>query len=431
MKHIYRFCLLLTVMFLSTPAVLAQDIETDPSTGSNLIAYIGVDANVYTFDTVNNTRNQLTDDASDTKFYQWPTWATDGRLAFFGVTLDENGEFTTDVLVSPDGAEKGELVYTGANEAFNYAYWSPRNCLLDTTCRDLAILFSSQEAGGLFVELIRDSQEPSSIRLGTGGPFYYSWSPDGNQMLWQRNNQRLDIYDVTEEEIIDTLEISPGLFQAPSWSPVDDRLLFGTLGENGESTNLVIQANNELRVLAEGLTGAVSFAWSPDGNYVAYRTVERDRIGALFILDAITGEVAAQSNVSGVIAFFWSPNSEHIAYLTLATPPGSFNAKPVGGQQPLRLAQAASGLAWSVLDVDDGSIRRYGSFMPTQEMVYMLRFFDQFAQSHRIWSPDSRHLVYGEVTADDRSIISLVDTTLSNTVPFSIGEGQIGVWSFD
>ena len=204
-----------------------------------------------------------------TRRYQWPTWSTDGRLAYFSISLDD-GQFETGAYISADGSVEGDLVYAGP-EAFNYAYWAPGNCDMGEQCRDLSVLLSSQSRG-MFVELIRDGlAEVESITAGIGGPpFYYSWSPDGGRMLWQRNNQRFDIYDANTDRVTDTLVEMPGTIFAPAWSPVDDRLLFGAVNAN-DTTDLVIVGNDERQVLETGFEGLISFGWSPDGNLVAYR----------------------------------------------------------------------------------------------------------------------------------------------------------------
>ena len=182
-------------------------------------------------------------------------------------------------------------------------------------------------------------------------------------------------------------------------------------------TTLVAQQSNPLW-----------FSWSPDGKYVAYI----DRHGPLLVLDAASGEVVARSPVNGVLAFFWSPDSAHIAYITVAsTQPGSFSASAPSAARLAAQTPQPSGLAWSVLDVADSANRQYGSFIPTQEMIYLLTYFDQFAQSHRLWSPDSSEIVYSEITPDARSVISLLDTTQEIAVPLVIADGVIGIWSFN
>jgi TolB protein len=124
-----------------------------------------------------------------------------------------------------------------------------------------------------------------------------------------------------------------------------------------------------------------------------------------------------------VIAFFWSPDSEKLALVTFAAVPSAFNIST--SAQPERLS-----LTWWVMDVASGSITRYASFVPTDSMIYILGFFDQFSQSHRLWSPDSTHLVYAEIQEDGTRSINLLDTRRTDAVPFSVANGEIGIWSY-
>ena len=423
-KNVFLLWIIVCLFMLPLPFAVAQEVDERPQLPGH-IAYVGTDFNIYNLNLSDYSSEQLTTDAGETRRYQWPTWSTDGRLAYFSLSLEE-GELLTSAYVSADGHGVGDLVYTGP-EYFNYAYWSPGNCEAADNCRDLAVLFSSQTRG-MFVELIRDGLEDAlSLTAGLGGPpFYYSWSPDGGRMLWQRNNQRFDIYDANEDRVIDTLTQTPGFILAPAWSPVDDRLLFGASGANN-TTDLVIVGDDSTITLAEGLTGLISFSWSPDGNLVAYREQTAQGFGSLIVADAITAETVARTPANGVISFFWSPASQQIAYLTFATAPGSFSAgssrivaQPQ--QQPL-------GIAWSILDINTEVVKQYGSFLPTEETIYLMQYFDQFAQSHRVWSPDSKHLLYSELTPAG-PVINLLDTSQVGSVPFSIAEGVIGVWSF-
>lgn len=428
----FRVFVLLVIMTLGVSSAFGQEEEpTIPGT----IAYIGTDFNVYSIQPDSGSPTQLTDNAGITRdrlrYYQWPTWSRDGQLAYFGSLLMRSGRVTTEVYVSPDGGEDGALIYTGENEVFNYAAWSPGSCEGDASCRDLAVLLSSEAANALIVQMIRSSDQPAedtdSFTVGQGQPFYYSFSPDGRRLLLQRNNDRLDIYDIENEAIEMTLEQQPGAFFAPAWSPVDDRLLFGMLDAESRTTDLVIAAGDSLETLREDLQGPVYFSWSPDGNYVAYT----DSRGPIIVLDAVSGETVTQGVSAGVFAFFWSPNSEHIAFITAAAPPGgSFNVRSAGNGRLSAQTQPSPALAWSVMDVATGEMSRYGGFVPTRELIYLFTFFDQFAQSHSVWSPDSRYLVYSEQTDGERSVISLLDTQQTVTVPLFIADGFIGVWSY-
>ncbi len=430
MKKTGLFLLLIVSIFVYGGVVQAEDSSLQADERGR-IAYVGEDNNIYTLNPVNNSQVQMTDDAGETRRYQWPTWSTDGRLAYFSLYLDE-GQLSMGAYIAEQNGDKGSLAYTGENELFNYAYWSPQNCGNSENCRDLAMLISS-EADGMFVELLHDDgDQPTSDTVGLGGPpFYYSWSPDGSRMLWQRGNQTFDVYDAASDAVIDTLTQVPGAILAPAWSPVDDRLLFGARDQESGLTDLVIVGQgDEVQQLASGLEGLVSFSWSPDGNFVAYRVATRESFGSLFVVDAVTGETVARSPVNGIFAFFWSPDSQHIAYITLATTSGSFSASAQGSTHlAAPVQQEVSGLAWSVLDVESEGVNRYGAFIPTEQMIYILTYFDQFAQSHRIWSPDSRHLLYSEMTSEG-PVINLLDATQADSVPFSVAQGFIGVWSF-
>lgn len=428
MRRKHSWLLMLVIGLLVTTSTAAQDSTTFPTLPGQ-IAYIGTDQNVYTLDLDDSSRTTLSSNSSPGRIYQWPTWSTDGRLAYFLTNVNVN-QFSTEVFVSPDGKSAGESAYVGENAVFNYAYWSPQDCVTESPnedCRELAVLLSDAGEDGLFVELIRDGSELTSTRrIGTGAPFYFSWSPDGTRMLWQRDNERLDIFDTTTNNVIETLNVMSGAFRAPAWSPIDDRLLVATMNNDRETTDLVIVTSAEPRVLVNNLSGPVSFVWSPNGDYVAYT----DQQGPLWVVDSSTGALVAQSAVSGVGAFFWSPDSQQVAYITLAPATDTFTAQNSFRGKLAAFQPEPVEIAWSVLNIRTSINRSFGAFFPTREMLYMLVYFDQFAQSHRIWSPDSRYLIYAEITPNDQAVINLLDTTQTDAVPFALADGLIGIWSF-
>ncbi len=414
---------LVVLLALSVVGVaFAQDAPTIPGR----IAVVGADYNLYMLDPQSGQQTALTDDAkvstSAIHIYESPVWSDGGELAYFGTSADSSG-VTTEVLISADGSAPATSAATLPDLSITYASWSPHDC--GESCRDLAVLLSA--ASAFKVDIVRVQGSDTSVsETGSGAPFYFSWSPDGRQMLWQRDSTRLEIFDVAQQRIAQTLPQFPGAMFAPAWSPVDDRLLFAT--QNGDTSDLVISAGGDLQTLAADQVNPLLFAWSPDGSQIGYI----DRHGPLVVVDAASGAVVAQSLDANVQAFFWSPDSQHIAYVTSGiTPTGSFNASaPSAIKIAAPLPQNSTALTWSVIDVADGAVRRYGSFVPTHEETYMLSFFDQFGQSHRVWSPDSRYLVYGE-RAGNRSVISLLDTAQEVAVPLLLTDGVVGVWSFN
>lgn len=444
MRYRATRCLFLLFLFnllllTSVAFVAAQSDDAAATDPSGQIVYIGEDYNVYSYDFAATETFQLTDDASPRRHYQWPTWSQDGRLAYFCCDLQVADNLGSQAFISQDGREPGALAYDGNGETIIYAAWSPAACTAVANCLDLALLVNDVLRGGLSVEILRDAEDgPTSDLIAIGSPFYYSWSPQGDRLIFHRNSRRVDIYDVATGRISPIGQASSGAFQAPAWSPVDDRVLFGARGSERATTDLVVVEGTQTNALIRGIRGQISFSWSPDGRYIAYRVATRERYGSLFVIDSVTGALVSRSSTDGVLGFFWSPDSQQVAYVTVAYAEDDFDLN--AGSRGLRARPAAQdqgreaeGLAWSTLNIADGFNRQHAVFAPTREFVYLLLYFDQFARSHQVWSPDSTHLVYSEFLrrAAPTPVVSALDVTQPNAQPQRIAEGVFAVWSFN
>lgn len=421
-----RVRLSIVVVLLTVMAASAQE-DTPPS---GRIAIIGADGNVYVLDPAQGERVALTDNATRSaqavRVYEWPTWSTDGRLAYFETYVDRQGTYELSVHIHTDNRadEADSLPIEG--HAFTYAAWAPQNCPGHTDpCRDLAVLTSPLQRGGFALHLVRQSQSEiiSLEEVGTGAPFYVTWSPDATRMAWQRNQIMLDVYDVSRLSLAAQLDVELGEFFAPDWSPVDDRILYGARSEDAEQlSDLAITSETQSEVVRSLINGPISMSWSPDGNLVAFT----DGAGTFHVLDPAEHDIV-NTPIGGVLAFFWSPDSESVALVTQAISPGALASRKLPSANAL---QPLTPLQWSIVNVATGDIRAYSSFVPTESMGYLLSFFDQFAQSHQLWSPDSRQIVYSELTPDRGAIITVLDVSNTISVPLTIAEGEIGVWSY-
>ncbi len=398
------------------------------------IAYVGLDHNVYVLDNA-QTPTQLTLNADVTRRYQFPTWSTDGRLAFFCCDPAFAPEFSVQAFVASPDLTAAKLLYSADNEGYTYSYWSPGNCDAGPSCRDLALLIS-QPGQPFRVELIRQNgSETTSRTVGSGAPFYFSWNRDGKQMLWHRNNQSISIYDASIDVSVNTLALSSGGLQAPAWSPVDDSAAVTVLEPAGTTLALIVISGDTSRVLVRGIPNAirglanvVALNWSPDGKFIAYRVINRFGASPVFVVDAVTGVTTSSTKEPNVLAFFWSPDSSKLAYVTPSAANGGagMNSTLIASQpniQPL--------FDWSILNLSTGTTGLLTSFTPTLPMSYLLTYFDQFSQSHRLWSPDSRYLVYGETETGGTPSVNIIDTSAPAPVPLSIATGEIGIWSFN
>lgn len=399
----------LSILFLLVGAVVAQGAS------SGQVAITGTDGNLYLYDVATANLSPITDDGDGSqKAYSWPTWSTDGQLAYFGSNADPDNFYSLAIFVrSTQGVNKG--VYASGEEVFTYAYWSPGNCTSNGgNCRNLAVLYTGQQ--GLAVRNVQSAGKFEVSEVDSGNPFYWDWSPDGRYMFWARFGQTLEIYDAETRQIIQTFPDAQGLQQAVDWSPVDNRLLTAVANSVGTS-DLVIIGEAGRTVLLTDLEDAVAFEWSPNAENVA---VLNRSTGDLSVVNVQSGQVFA---VPGqlVIAFFWSPDSQKLAYLSLTSTTPNSDASRNFQQTALR---------WFVYDFSTDTNLALSAFNPTEDMVYYLSFFDQFARSHRLWSPDSRYLAYGEFLSNGQQLVQLADVQNPGNAPTTISEGTIGIFSW-
>ena len=398
-----------------------------------MLAMIDTTGNIVIYDAAGKNPIKVTTDAvPGSRVYQWPTWATDGRLAYFGASDDSADAYSLRVFVvdpfTAGSVPKIHTAFTSRTDTFTYAYWSPANCTSGANCRDLALLYTPADGSGLAVRLIREADGTFSDHiLDHASPFYYSFAADGNRMLWFQNGDSLKLYDIASAKITQTLTDQPGQFQSPMWSPTDDRLLFGVRDPaNAQLTDLVIAQGEKRTAIAQALPPPLSFAWSPSGTQVAYVSA----FGQVTVIDDQRGVAIAQSKYTDTIGFFWAPQSDRIAYFTVNRPTAGVQARMrANGHTPVE--QAVGGLTLHILDIKTGTDTSYASFIPSQTMIYLLNFYDQFAHSHRLWSPDGRYVTYASTDTIGQSGVYLADTRQADAAtPVKIGTGVIGIWSY-
>lgn len=413
------FLLFVGSLLLSFAPALAQESPAPA------LAIVGDDGNLYLYDIASQSLTPLTQDArlnSPQRFYSWPTWASDGQLAYFGLNRDPQNAYSLGVFIRRVGDESAKGVFSSTSETFTYAHWSPGDCGA-AGCRDLALLYTTMD--GLATRLIRSDGTYEVSEVSQGGPHYWDWSPDGSQMIWARYASDYELYDVENQDIA-ALSESQGQVNAPDWSPVDDRLLLGVAAQGRGQTDLIIVEGDERETIIEGLRGILAYAWSEDAEHIAYLI---RNTGALSLYELSN---AAETNLEtgGVLAFLWSPDGRKLAYLTLENLPNN-----PGTQQPAPFFSSYQGqtipnFQWKIHNLDTGLTRAYNGFVPTDDMIYYLNFFDQFSRSHRLWSPDSRYMVYGQRENDGALNVVLLDTESSASGQRIIAPGTIGVFGW-
>ncbi len=394
------------------------------------IASIGLDRNIYIYQTDALTIPVTTDAAlTNSRFnfvaYDHPTWSPGGWLSYVRLDRMEDTAITT-ILAERPGETDPITVQEGASN-YIYGYWSPVVCQESEGCGDFAYLTGARRGISLNLARINPDTDNADEQVLSDGntSLYYSWSPAGDEMLWNRNSNELSIYDVANDESSEIFSIIPGPFQAPDWSSTN-RLLYAVVDEAAEEIVLTVSDTSGDTEITRFVDGTF-FNWSPDGERVAFATGLDFPLNSVAVINQDGSGERQYNEVPNVIAFFWSPDSTKLAIVGIEATPNSEQTVSTLTQQPLPVR-----LVWFMVDVETEAVTRLASFYATPEQSYLLSFFDQYAQSHQVWSPDSRHIVYADAGPQlDNPNVFLVDTENPGEAPELVNEGVLGVFSFE
>lgn len=396
------------------------------------ITYVGVDGNIYVNDQSGSNELQITTDArlptqndneGSFRYYQFPTWARDSQqLAFVGLnaTTQQTESAALYTTSLGDGSEAPTLteIYNHTTRFPFYLYWSPDN--------ENVTFLSSAANSQMMLQLAAANGERTQV-LDVGQPIYWSWAPDGQQLLMHINGatglERLSFLAVGGTIVEQGLAYGLAPFQAPAWSPDGSHIVLG--GETDTAEKGILLTDNEGRLqkmvepLAENQTAA--FGWSPTSEQFAYilaSNPDTGLIGPLVVQNV--GENGDRLTVDELVAaFFWAPDGNQLAYFVPQQP----EQQSSGGESPPLV------LSLRLLDVSSGSKTTLATFQPTPAFVNMIAFFDQYQQSATIWSPDSKNLVVSGFYQSPNPEILIVSTE-SNLQPRAISNGLMAYWSW-
>ncbi len=122
---------LLALVALLVSSCLPQNVRVPQSPllstlerKSGLIAYVGIDGNMYVSDQGGGKLQQLTDDAlipqnqgDPFRYYEYPTWAQDGNQVAFVKLAAQDSVTTSTMLVAHVDEKSQKEVYTSSGRA--------------------------------------------------------------------------------------------------------------------------------------------------------------------------------------------------------------------------------------------------------------------------------------------------------------------------
>jgi TolB protein len=266
-------------------------------------------------------------------------------------------------------------------------------------------------------------ETPKGIALGA--PLYANWAPDGSAILIHQA-ESLHLIPVTGSSSGLPVAIGNGSisFNSPAWSP--DSQSFAHIESLGGKTSVVLTQKSDLdnsEIIADGGV-RVGLGWSPDGTHLA---IARSSGAAFNTLSIYSPQDSSEKIIyeGDIRSFWWSPDSSKLAIV---------EDSPV-----IDLAHR-----WLVLDVGSGEVTPLVTQVLSDEFLFVQVFFDQYTESHRIWSPDSSRLVVTGALLDVAAVLQpggaaeLPDTFDSQVwvldatgveEPVSVGRGTVASWS--
>jgi TolB protein len=244
--------------------------------------------------------------------------------------------------------------------------------------------------------------------LAAGQPLYLTWSPDGKRLLIHIDNDRLEFWDVAGDGA--SLTQTFAAFPSPQWSNDGSQLLYA-VGEVGQQQLILADLDGNPTHEITDFPAHITFSLSPSDDRVAYVInpvgVGTAAFGPLYVVELESNRTRELSTLP-VIAFFWSPDGTKLAYLALDE-----------GEDILRLR-------WHVWD--GASSKPYAAIVPSAIFLQRyITFFDQYARSMSIWSPDSSAFAYAAV--DDETGNHIWVQSLEAGEATQLGRGVFVAWS--
>ena len=421
------------LVVLGTVSWVGGLAETDqqwpPLYSIERLAIVGPDAQIRSFLADGSGEIPI---SSGEGLFTWPTWSPDGStVAYSGIVRNDEEEPVV-TLFGYDWEEsetrtihQGEPGYAGllADGVVHYPLWSPDSSRL------AFVAVTERHGLSLFIDEVASDAGPSFVL--DNGPLWMSWSSDSTKLAVHRSVDHF-LVSFDGPVAMQKVRLESDSYRVPAWRPdVSELALSSAVGRVGYGLYSAPITDDGL-VLPQPVLDvgpASAFLWSPDGSHLAVADDVRPiRYGNTPILvyrqfrmlDSSTFEQKALVN-ENVLAYFWSPDGKKIALVTIAG---------TGGE-----------LRWTLLDVETGSAERLADFTPSRDQLTMFQFFDQYAYSHMLWSPDSRYLVFsgrlslsassaGFMGQSDRrgSKVFLIDTGPVITVD-EVAEGVLAFWS--
>ena len=327
--------------------------------------------------------------------YSQPIWASSEAIVYAQVATGDN---------RLEAAELGgETIWSVELDTPPFFYLAAP----DSTDTTVVSLRNRPDRPGLVIERI-SSQNPPLV-IAAEAPFYASWNPDDGRLAAHIGDARVEILSASTE----TIDTNASGFQAPIWLP--SGLI--TLRTRGEDTYLTRWSGDSFQDLAK-VRGAARFVGSGDnlaivtggdietgGVQASAQSLPTITPGVLTVIDLKEGSFTSVTSDRSPM-FQWDPAGEQLLYATFVDDP-------------------TPALVWHVWK--DGEVTDFKPFTPEPSWFGTVApFFDQYAQSVWLWSPDGSAFAWPSLVDGEARILV---QHLDDTGALDIAAGNWVAWS--
>lgn len=257
----------------------------------------------------------------------------------------------------------------------HYGLWSPGGNVLS---------YVAQSSYGLTLFLSEVDGDFTSDPIINGAPLFLAWCTDNN-FLGVHAGEELAVVEVEGSRTTANVAHRALGFRTPAFSDDANIMAYALPAEPGVAImRALFQGMNGREV--HRFDGGVALGFRPGTEQLTAAVTRQPNTGVfdeLWSLDLSEDPPAVSPITRGpIVAFFWSPVGDRVAVV--------FPAQTGDGRYAIRVHEPGG----RILAVSE-------AFVPSPDYRMILGFFDQYMQSHHLWSPDGKHfLVTGRLVND-------------------------------
>jgi TolB protein len=348
--------------------------------------------------------------------YNWPTFSPDGSRVAFSSVKHAGGSSTYGIHAYDLGRRMAITIFQSSDQPI-YLSWLPGG-------QQLFFLVSD---GNTLKLILAEAREARPVRIIlTGQPLYYDWNQAASELAFHYvpaeggGGEQTGLMSVTgrDQRVVKTLATVSAPFDNPAWSPDKAHLAYVVDRKNGQVALVVANSDGSSPREMVGLEPrTTSFSWSPDSKQIAFSTRRSERAmsyDGVNLLNAASGNMSTLVS-DPVIAYYFSPDGRRLAYI----------------------GATETSNTWNVIDLGAKAGRKLCNFVATRAETVSYRVFDQYTLSHRVWSPDSRALVFAGVMLKEGMALpsgvtppsSVWMLPVDRAPPQALADGDVAFWS--